>query len=233
MIHRMNTIYDTILSLPLFQGIERLRLIDVLEKISLHFEKYQKDDIIVQKGKDCRQLIFLLKGNVICETVDKSGKFSIYEKIKGQAVLYPAFLFGKDTRYPATIKAADNVSIMSVGKRQVFDLLREEELFLLNFLNIVSNKAQTSFDKITSLSGTDLKKNLAFFILSLTEKGSSDIHIKSSQQDLADFFGVARPSLLKAVNELTEAGIIKYRRREITVLDMQKLSDILHTCKND
>ena len=224
----MKTIYDTILSLPLFQGMERLRLINVLEKLNLHFEKYQKDDVIVRKGDDCKRLFFLLKGNVVCETVDKSGKFSIYERIKGQAVLYPACLFGKNTRFPATIRAADNASTMSVGKRQVFDLLRDEELFLLNFLNIVSNKAQTSFDKIASLSGTDLKKNLAFFILSFTERGSSDIHIKSSQQDLADFFGVARPSLLKTINELKDKGIIEYKRKEITVLDMQKLSDILH-----
>ena len=224
----MKTVYDTILSLPLFQGIERLKLINVLEKINLHFEKYQKDDIIAQKGEECNRLIFLLKGNVICETVDKSEKFFIYERIKRYAVLYPAFLFGKNTRFPVAIKAADNVSTLSIEKKQVFDLLKEEELFLLNFLNIVSNKAQTTFDKIASLSGTDLKKNLAFFILSFTEKGSSDIRIKSSQQDLADFFGVARPSLLKAVNELKDEGIIEYKRKEITILDIQKLSDILH-----
>jgi len=222
------TIYETILSLPLFQGMERLKLINVLEKVNLFFEKYQKDDVIVQKGEECERLVFLLKGSVICETVDKSEKFSIYERIKGFAVLYPAFLFGKDTRYPATITAADNASILSIEKRQVFDLLREEELFLLNFLNIVSNKAQASFDKIMSLSGTDLKKNVAFFILSFTERGSSDIRIKSSQQDLADFLGVARPSLLKVINELKEEGIIEYKRKEITILDMQKLSDILH-----
>lgn len=225
----MKTIYDIILSLPLFQGIERLKLVSVLEKVNLHFEKYHKDDIIAQKGEECTRLVFLLKGSILSETVDKSEKFSIYEKIKGQTVLYPTFLFGKDTKYPVTIKALDSVSTMSIEKQQVFYLLQNEPLFLLNFLNIVSNKAQSTFDKISSLSGTDLKKNLAFFILSFTEKGSSDIHIKSSQQDLADFFGVARPSLLKIINELKDEGIIEYKRKEITVLNVHKLSDILHT----
>ncbi len=224
----MKTIYDIILSLPLFQGIERLKVVDVLEKINLHFEKYQKDDIIIQKGDECKKLTFLLQGSIVCETIDKSEKFSIYEKIKGQTVLYPSFLFGKNTQYPATIKALSDVSTMSIGKRQVFYLLQNEPIFLLNYLNIISNKAQSSFDKISSLSGTDLKKNLAFFILSFTEKGSSDIHIKSSQQDLADFFGVARPSLLKIINELKDEGVIEYKRKEITVLDVHKLSDILH-----
>ncbi|MCL1943911.1 MAG: Crp/Fnr family transcriptional regulator [Candidatus Azobacteroides sp.] len=225
----MKTIYDVILSLPMFQGIERLKLVNVLEKINLHFEKYHKDELITRKGEECTRLIFLLKGSVVCETVDKSGKLSIYEKIKKQTVLYPSFLFGKETRYPVTIKASEAVSTMSIDKSQVFFLLQSEPLFLLNFLNIISNKTQSLLDKILSLSGTDLKKNLAFFILSFTEKGSFDICIKSSQQDLADFFGVARPSLLKTINELRGAGIIEYKRKEITVLDILKLHDILHT----
>ena len=121
----------------------------------------------------------------------------------------------------------DEVSILSIEKSQVLELMQNEQIFLLNFLTIVSNKAQTTFDKITSLSETDLKKNFAFFILTLTEKGSSDIHIKSTQQDLADFFGVARPSLLKILNEFKDNDIIAYRRKELSVLDVEKLSNIL------
>lgn len=227
----MKTIYDTLLSLPLFQGIERLKLIHLLEKTALEFEKYHKDDVIFEKGEECRRLLILVKGNISAETIDKSNKFSIYERIKKQTLLFPAFIFGKHTQYPATTKALDEVSILSIEKSQALELMQNEQIFLLNFLNIVSNKAQMAFDKITSLSGTDLRKNFAFFILSLTEKGSSDIHIKSTQQDLADFFGVARPSLLKILNEFKEEGIIAYRRKELSVLDVEKLSKILYNSK--
>ena len=223
----MKTIYDILLQLPLFQGIERLKLISLLEKTALEFEKYQRDDIIFQKGEECRRFLFLIKGNISVETVDKSGKFSIYERIKKRTLLFPTFIFGKQTQYPATAKALDDVSFLSIEKSQALELMQSEQIFLLNFLNIVSNKAQTAFDKITSLSETDLKKNFAFFILSLTERGSSDIHIKSTQQDLADFFGVARPSLLKILNEFKDNEIIAYRRKELSVLDVEKLSNIL------
>ena len=223
----MKTIYDTLLQLPLFQGIERVKLIGLLEKTALEFKKYHKDDVIFHKGEECRRFLFLIKGNISVETIDKSNKFLIYERMKKSTLLFPAFLFGKQTQYPATAKALDEVSLLSIEKSQALELMQNEQIFLLNFLNIVSNKTQTAFDQITSLSETDLKKNFAFFILTLTEKGSSDIHIKSTQQDLADFFGVARPSLLKILNEFKENDIIAYRRKELSVLDVEKLSNIL------
>ena len=225
----MKTIYDIILSLPLFQGIERSKLILLLEKVVLKFEKYQRNDVIFCKGDECKQLIFLLKGSILSETIDKSNKFSIYEQRKGQSVLFPSFLFGRNTQYPASVKALDNVSTLEIDKQQFLYLMKNEDIFMLNFLNIVSNKAQSSFEKIISLSEPDLKKNLAFFILSFTEKGSTNICIKSTQQNLADFFGVARPSLLKVINELRDEGIIEYKRKELSILDVDRLSNILYT----
>ncbi|MCD7973793.1 MAG: Crp/Fnr family transcriptional regulator [Candidatus Azobacteroides sp.] len=224
----MKTIYDIILSLPLFQGIERLKLIHLLEKVTLKFDKYQRGDLIIQKGKECNELVFLLDGSILCETFDKTEKFSIYEHITGETVLFPSFLFGKHTQSPSSVTALDNVSTLSISKQQVLYLMKNEDIFLLNFLNIVSNKAQSAFDKTISLAGADLKKNFAFFVLSLTHKGSTNIHIKSTQQDLADFFGVARPSLLKVINELKEEGIIEYKRKELSILNMDKLHDMLY-----
>ncbi|MDR2475143.1 MAG: helix-turn-helix domain-containing protein, partial [Bacteroidales bacterium] len=88
---------------------------------------------------------------------------------------------------------------------------------------------QQTFDKGSSLADADLRKYFAFFVLSYTERGSTDVVIKSTQQELSDFFGVARPSLLKTVNELRDEGVIEYRRKELSVLNMEKLAEILHS----
>ena len=54
--------YDTLLQLPLFQGLCKNDFTNIIGKVKLHFRKYNADDIIVEQGAPCTQLIFLLNG---------------------------------------------------------------------------------------------------------------------------------------------------------------------------
>ena len=45
--------------------------------------------------------------------------------------------------------------------------------------------------------------------------------------ELADFFGVARPSLARSLSEMIEDGVIEVNKKEYKVLDMKKLKELL------
>ena len=64
------TMYDTLLQLPLFQGLCKNDFTNIIGKVKLHFRKYNADDIIVEQGAPCTQLIFLLNGEIISQTTD-------------------------------------------------------------------------------------------------------------------------------------------------------------------
>ena len=53
------TMYDTLLQLPLFQGLCKNDFTSILGKVKLHFRKYNADEIIVEQGEPCTELIFL------------------------------------------------------------------------------------------------------------------------------------------------------------------------------
>jgi DNA-binding GntR family transcriptional regulator len=55
----------------------------------------------------------------------------------------------------------------------------------------------------------------------------ASVTLNQSQTELADFFGVTRPSLARALAELEEEGIIRAERREITILDKEKMNKLL------
>jgi CRP-like cAMP-binding protein len=44
-----------------------------------------------------------------------------------------------------------------------------------------------------------------------------------TQNDLADFFGVARPSVARALGELEEEGLIEAKGKNIKILDKKQL----------
>jgi CRP-like cAMP-binding protein len=48
--------------------------------------------------------------------------------------------------------------------------------------------------------------------------------IDRTQQELAEYFGVTRPSLARAIGEMEHDGLIAVDRREVRLKDMKGLS---------
>lgn len=69
----METMFDTLLQLPLFQGLCHEDFTNILEKVKLHFTKHKAGDVIVKSGTPCDKLIFLLKGEISLQTASKDG----------------------------------------------------------------------------------------------------------------------------------------------------------------
>ena len=51
--------YDTLLQLPLFQGLAHEDFTNILGKVKLHFTKHKAGETLVKKGTTCGQLIFI------------------------------------------------------------------------------------------------------------------------------------------------------------------------------
>ena len=53
------------------------------------------------------------------------------------------------------------------------------------------------------------------------------VKLDMTQNDLADFFGVARPSVARALGDLEEEGFIEARGKNIKILDREGLRILL------
>lgn len=71
------TMYDKLLQLPLFQGISKFDFTDILEKVKIHFNKYEPGSCLVKQDTPCNQLIFVLDGEVQIESNDPIHKYTI------------------------------------------------------------------------------------------------------------------------------------------------------------
>lgn len=67
----METMFDTLLQLPLFQGLCHEDFTSILDKVKLHFIKHKVGETIIESGSPCKQLCFLLKGEVSIVTSSK------------------------------------------------------------------------------------------------------------------------------------------------------------------
>jgi CRP-like cAMP-binding protein len=142
--------------------------------------------------------------------------------------LAPAFLFGNLNSFPVNIVANTNAEILVIPKSSFVQLMQMSELILENFLSIISNRAQFLSNKIRFLSFQTIKGKIAHFLLQeVSRKGSDKIRLERSQSELAEDFGVTRPSLGRAIRELHHDGLIDAQGKQIEILDKKKLSKFL------
>lgn len=212
---------------PLFRGVDYKLLVELLDKIPYQIKKYEKNHMIAQSGEECRSLMIMLKGSVKGEMMDFSGKAIKIEDIEPPKPLAIAFLFGENNTCPVNIIANNSVEIIHIPKSSVIKLMQLSSVFLNNFMNIISSKTQFLTDKIRFLSFQTIKGKIAHYLLQLSGPVNGEIMLSKSQEELANMFGVTRPSLGRALRDLHNENIIVAKGKSIKIMDREALIKLL------
>ncbi len=92
---------------------------------------------------------------------------------------------------------------------------------------MISNRSQFLSEKIKFLNFKTIKNKLAHYILQIAaEKDKTSIVLNMTQNELADFFAVARPSVSRALGELEDEGFIEAAGKNIRILDKKGLAGL-------
>ena len=212
---------------PLFKGTTPEELTNNFEGINYHIKNFKKGDILAFQSDPCNRLIILLKGSVRGEMIDYSGKLIKIEDIGAPRALAPLFLFGTENKYPVEVTANEEVDALFIPKESVLLLFQRNKLFLENYLNTSANYAKTLSDKLFFLSFKSIKQKLASYILRLSASAGNKIIMDRSQQEMADYFGVSRPSLARELAHMQDEGLISVDRKHITILNPEKLKKLI------
>ncbi len=219
---------SNLISCSLFKGLNSNDLDDLFADIPFQEKKYTKDEIIAHAETEVRNLIILAEGTVRGEMMDFSGKTVKIEDIESPNLLAPAFLFGKNNKFPVTIIANLKVTVLNIQKHDFVKMLQRSEIVLNNFLDNISSRAQFLSSKLRFLAFQTIKGKIAQYILDISKKtGMNEIILPKSQSQLAEMFGVARPSLGRAIRELDKDGLISANSKNIIILDKDRLSKLL------
>jgi len=190
-------------------------------------KEYPAEQILVTAGEVCRSLQVVLKGSVRGEMLDASGKVLKIEDIKPGRPLAVAFLFGAKNYYPVSITTNEPTLMAVISRELVLDMMQQNVRFLVNYLNAVSNRAQFLSDKLSFLSFRSIKSKLANYFLSLEQKNDW-VTLPVSHSVLANLFGVARPSLSRALREMHNERILEVNGKMVKIVDRQRLVNYLN-----
>jgi CRP-like cAMP-binding protein len=142
--------------------------------------------------------------------------------------LAPAFLFGRQNRYPVHITSGGDAVILSIPRDRFLLMLQQSAPLLENFMHIISSRGQFLSNKIKFLSFTTIKGKLAQYLLDLSsQRGASRFVLPLSQMQLSELFGVTRPSIGRTMGELKREGLLRTEGRWVEILDFPGLTSHL------
>ncbi len=223
----MDTMYEQILLLPIFQGISKSELTDILEKVHFNFAKYSNKGEIVKRGTMCKNVLFLLSGEIEVETFSINRKIHIVQYLSAPMTLPFNHLYGIDTNNDITVKAVGKVGIMSLDKSEFLFSLQGNKILLINVLNILSSRAQRLDYTMEHFSRFNETERFAWWLKTKTIPQASNITIKADADELCRALMLDRNLFWKALSRLEEIGAVEYRGETLKLLDRYALRSIL------
>lgn len=217
--------YDTLLQLPLFQGLAKNDFTSILDKVKIHFLKRKAGDTVALGGEDCRELVFLLNGSLVSQTSDRDELYTFYEAINAPFLIEPYSLFGWSTKYVSTYTALTACNLVTIEKAYLLSELNNYEIIRLNYLNILSNRAQNLHDRLWTNLPESLHDRIVEFILLHSYVPGGEKRLKIKMDDLAKLLSSTRIRVSKALNEMQDKHWLTLHRGEIRIPDISLLKE--------
>jgi CRP-like cAMP-binding protein len=218
--------YLLLIEAPIFKGLNEDEIRSVLTLIKFHEKKFKSGAMIAQSGEPVSSLMVVISGTVKGEMIDYAGRVIKIEDIPAPHALAPAFMFGPGNVFPVNVIAVTNCELLVIEKKDFLKLLMKNDLILLNFLNMISGRSQFLSEKIKFLNFRTIKGKLAQYLLQRVGARSDVVRLDRTQNDLADFFGVARPSVARALGEMEREKLITAEGKNIKITDMKGLAGL-------
>jgi CRP/FNR family transcriptional regulator, dissimilatory nitrate respiration regulator len=199
----------------------------LLEDLKYTVKVYPKNELIIRQGDVCDALYMLMLGSVKTEMITDNGNVLGIEIIKAPRPLAPAFVFSDNNHFPVDVTALEEVEIMKIPKDEIMRLMVTNPDFMSSFMTHNANRTQFLTNRLQLLSIKTIKGKIAHFLLENSTGDGQPFEINRNQTELAEFFGVARPSLARSLSEMIQDGILSVNKKEYTILNSKGLRELL------
>jgi CRP/FNR family transcriptional regulator, dissimilatory nitrate respiration regulator len=220
--------FNILTDCPLFKGLYSDDIESIFSVVPYRIKRFTSGSLLFQSGDLVNYMIVVTGGVLKGEMVDVAGRIIKIEDIPAPGALASAFMFGNRNRFPVNVIAVSDGELLLIDKPDFLKLFMRNDVILVNFLDMISNRSQFLSEKIKFLNFKTIKGKLANYLL---QKAGKDLHViklDMTQNELADYFGVARPSVGRTLGELESEGYIEANGKTIRIIDREGLAELTY-----
>lgn len=189
---------------------------NILEKINkseiekTQIKKLTKGEILYSEGDVCEYIGIIKSGHLQIVSYLEDGKEIIYNDLDKNKIFGNNLIFSSNPFYRGDIIAKQDTEVCLISKKVLLELFKENQDFLVAYLEEQSNFGKQLNLKIKLLTFTNVKDRILYF-LSINK---NTIKYKSIT-DLANKLFLSRESVSRELHKLANEKIIKISGKEI------------------
>ena len=221
-IQRPKPMYKVLTACPLFRGLPAEKIEELLAEKQYSVNRYREGEIIARRDTAYSGLMIVLEGTVRGQAPDVSGHPLRIDNIAAPQLIAPAFLFGGYNRLPIDVIADGDVTILTLHRGLIFELMQENIIIMSNFIDIISNRANLLSRKMYFLSFRSVREKLMHYLLEHTTERMREADV-SDLNELSECFNAPRSAIVSVLEDLHKHGIVRYEAGRATVLNREAL----------
>ncbi len=199
----------------------------VFADLIFFIKHYNKNEIIFHQNEVCNALHILSKGSVKTEMITENGNLVGIEIIHAPRPLAPAFLFSENNRFPVDVTTLSEVEVIKIPKNEVIRLMTINPEFMQQLITHNANRTQFLTNRLQLLSIKTIKGKIAHYLLENMYEYGKSFELDRNQTELAEFFGIPRPSFARSLSDMVHENAIKIDKKRVTIIDQDKLRTYL------
>ena len=193
--------------------------------------RYEGDRIIFDRGSRLTSLPFLVEGRAVAEINSEDGHRMLVERFRAPEILASSILFSPRQLLPVTVRSEGYCIMASITKGELLHYCRKDQAVLTGLLNDMGHRTAFLAARLRLSEFASLRQRIAVFLLEeASQQQRLSVHLSQSREELADLFGVARPSLSRELGAMSREGLISCHESAIDVLDVEGLRSLKSGC---
>ncbi len=189
-----------------------------------------KNSILLESNQKIKHLYFLQKGEVSFRHTHLDGRETLLAKISAPDLIATSSFFTESKSFPPSVHLDSDCIIYAFTEEWVYKkLLPDYPDLALTIIKTLATKLDTLTEQKILLSSDSIHTVICKIMQNnlFQEKNITYSRTNLTQQELANFLGIHRISISRALNKLQQDGIIgTYKKNKTEILDLEKFNKI-------
>lgn len=223
---------------PLFSGMEREEIRQVLSLLHVQEKQYQREEYIYMEGDRIRQVGVILDGVVLMEKNDPYGNSYFFTQFRELDIFGDPFISTHILASTVNYRAQTDCTILFFPYQQIWSTGSGRSaglpIFTRNLMGLLALKTRSLLVKIEILSCRSIRERVLTFLTIIKQSPFSVLHSRQHQPEdlspnqvfipynhteLAEYLGVNRSALVRELGRMRQEGILSCNKNIYTVMD--------------
>ncbi len=192
--------------------------------------RYARGSWLFHEGDAAERVWILTGGTVKVTKVSENGRVSVLGFREAGAVLGEQSALDGEAMVAGAIALVDTDAVV-ITRQHFVEVLRECPDLSMALLQQMNRRLRQSAHQMHDIATADAVTRVANRLIDLTSDAAAGdgaptrVQLPVSQQDLAEWAGLSREAVVRALRVLRDEGTIETGRLSVTVLDRDALAD--------